>query len=139
MSHSIVRLVLVAILALSGLTGAFAKPLSGYPYHEIESWQNEGMVFVVRDAEGHIVAHAKGKLERWVSETQMVWVVRDSEGKFMTYARGVIETWKDGKKRLVLRNNEGKFVAVAKVTEYSANSLLSQATEREILHVLAVF
>lgn len=134
MALKIMRIVLIALLLAGSFGVSVAKPLAGYPYHEIESWQDQGMVFVVRDANGHIIAHAKGHLEKWVSETQMVWVVRDSEGKFMTYARGVIETWNDGTRRLVLRNTDGKFVAVAKVTAYSA--LLDESREADILRLL---
>ena len=136
MSHAI-RFLIALILVTCGT--AFAKDAATYPYHEIESWQNEGMVFVVRDASGHIITHAKGHLEHWVSETQMVWVVRDELGQFITYARGSIETWQNGTKHLVLRNSEGKFVAIAQVAAGAGTSLLSTTSEREALHVLAVF
>lgn len=137
MSNLIARIALVALFVAASFGVSFAKDLSAYPYHEVESWQNEGMTFVVRDSDGHIVAHAKGHLERWVSETQMVWVVRDEQGKFMTFARGVIETWKNGSKHLVLRNKDGKFIAVGKVSAYTGP--LSHCSEQDALNVIAVF
>src|SRR5262245_4073894 len=96
MTTQFIRFVLVALLLAANVLPLVAKPLANFPYHEIESWHEQGMVFVVRDANGHIIAHAKGHLEKWVSESQSVWVVRDAQGRFMTYAHGTLETWADG-------------------------------------------
>jgi hypothetical protein len=139
MTLNIVRIVLVTLLLVGQFGAVFAKPLSGFPYHEIESWHDQGMVFVVRDAQGHIVAHAKGKLEKWVSESHQIWVVRDSQGRFMTFARGSLETWKDGSVRLVLRNKEGKFVAVAKANFANNTFVASEISERDVMNVIGVY
>ena len=125
-----------ALIALTSST-VCAASLATFPHHQIESWHDQGMVFVVRDAEGHIQAHAKGHLERWTSENQMVWVVRDAQGKFMTFAHGQVETWADGTKRIVLRNNDGKFVAVGMA--YVAGQHVQEANPADVMHVLASF
>lgn len=137
MTSNLIRSLLVALLIVAHAMPAMAAALGGYPYHEIESWSDQGMVFVVRDADGKIVTYAKGKLEKWKSETQMVWVVRDREGKFMTFAHGKIERWSDGSVRLVLRSKEGKFVAIGKA--YVHNNAVQQASEQDLLNILATF
>ena len=132
--------ILIAVFVAASFGTAVAKPTSNVSHQQIESWQNEGMVFVVRDAQGHIITHAKGHLEKWVTETQMVWVVRDDQGQFLTYARGSIETWQDGTRHLVLRNNEGKFVAIAKLCATNAAlEFTHEQAERDVLNVIAVF
>jgi hypothetical protein len=137
MTSNLIRSLLVAILLIAHVVPAMAAPLGGYPYKEIESWAEQGMVFVVRDADGKIVTYAKGKLEKWKSETQMVWVVRDREGKFMTFAHGKIEKWNDGSVRLVLRNKDGKFVAIGKV--FVRNAAVVEASDQDLLNILEVF
>lgn len=130
------RMLTVALTVLVLI--ATAAQASAITHQQIENWTDEGMVFVVRDAEGHILAHAKGHLERWTSETQQVWVVRDAQGRFMTFAHGTVETWTDGSKRIVLRNKDGKFVAVgwARVT---TQGIVEDTHPEDALKVLAVF
>jgi hypothetical protein len=118
------KLLTIGALVLS-LTGAvLAGPTSHFPYREIENWRNEGMTFVVRDAQGHIMHHAKGHLEKWKSEQYQVWVVRDKDGRFLTYMHGQLERWADGSLRLVLRNKSGLFVAVAVVRYVNGKMIL---------------
>ena len=112
---SIRKLLSISVLAFSLTVSAFAAHTAQFPIREIENWRNQGMVFVIRDAHGHIMHHAKGHLEKWKSEQQQIWVVRDAEGRFLTYMHGHIERWSDGSLRLVLRNKDGKFVAVGTV------------------------
>jgi hypothetical protein len=132
-----IRMLTVALTALMLIApAAIAAP--AITTQQIENWHDEGIVFVVRDAEGHIIAHAKGHLERWTSETQQVWVVRDAQGRFMTFAHGKVETWTDGSKRIVLRNKDGKFIAVgwARVTTHG---IVEETHPEDALKVLAVF
>ena len=103
---------LLAPIAIALVLWISTAAVAAVPHGQIESWRNEGMVFVVRDAEGHILQHARGHLEKWVSENQQIWVVRDAEGRFLSYARGHLESWKDGSQHVVLRNADGKFIAV---------------------------
>lgn len=112
MFQSIRKLLTVSLIALGLNAAIFAAPTAHFPYREIENWRNQGMTFVIRDAQGHILHHAKGHLEKWKSERYQVWVVRDAQGRFLTYMHGSLERWSDGSLRLVLRNKDGKFVAV---------------------------
>ena len=109
------KLLTIGALVLSLTASTFAVPTAPFPYREIENWRNEGMTFVIRDSQGHIMHHAKGHLEKWKSEQYQVWVVRDKAGRFLTYMHGSLERWADGSLRLVLRNKDGLFVAVAVV------------------------
>lgn len=70
-----------------------------------EVWSNQGIRFVVRDAEGNIVDHGIGKLESWGGQSK--WVVRNARGHFLLHAYGKIENWKNGKTKLVLRAPKG--------------------------------
>lgn len=112
MFSKLIRIALVAAFVATTAFATFAKETASYPYREIEVWRDQGMTFVVRDASGHFIHHAKGHLERW-RNGEMTWVVRDADGKFLTRARGKFERWADGTFRLVLRNRDGKFVAMA--------------------------
>ncbi|MBI3890206.1 MAG: hypothetical protein HY303_01600 [Candidatus Wallbacteria bacterium] len=118
------KLLTIGALALTLSASVFARTTAEFPYREIENWRHEGMTFVIRDAQGHIVQHAKGYLEKWKSEQQQIWVVRDSEGRFLTYMHGQIERWSDGSMRLVLRNKDGKFVAVGSVCFLNGKAVL---------------
>jgi hypothetical protein len=136
MFTKLIQSILVATMLTVAVAGdTFAKPVAHFPYHEIESWRDAGMVFVVRDADGRFVAHAKGRLEKWTSETQMVWVVRDDEGRFLTYARGQLERWADGTTRLVLRNKEGKFVAIGRALLRAGS--VTVASDAQLVEALA--
>ncbi len=106
------KLLTIGALVISMAVAAQAAITSHYPIRQIENWHNEGMFFVIRDAHGQIVTHARGHLEKWKSEVFQVWVVRDSGGRFLTYLHGSIERWTDGTKGIVRRDKAGKFVAV---------------------------
>ncbi|RCK75293.1 MAG: hypothetical protein OZSIB_4057 [Candidatus Ozemobacter sibiricus] len=73
-----------------------------------EIWKNEGIRFVIRDAQGGLVSWGIGKLESWAGESK--WVVRNPKGQLMTHARGKVENWKNGKTRLVLRTPKGQIL-----------------------------
>ncbi|MBI4870172.1 MAG: hypothetical protein HY814_01230 [Candidatus Riflebacteria bacterium] len=115
MYKSIRGLLTTVVLVIALTANVLAAATAHFPYREIESWRDQGMVFVVRNADGEIMHHAKGHLEKWKSETYQVWVVRDSQGRFLTFMHGTLERWGDGSLRLVLRNKEGKFVAIGLV------------------------
>ncbi len=131
MFKAIRGLLSVAILTVALTVTAFAANTAQFPHREIESWHDQGMVFVVRDAQGHIMHHAKGHLEKWRSEMFQVWVVRDSHGRFLTYMHGALERWSDGSLRLVLRNKEGKFVAVGLVAIVNGKAVVLQQEQAE--------
>jgi hypothetical protein len=137
MINFIRKLLSVAVLALGLTATTFAAPTAQFPYREIESWQGQGMVFVIRNAEGQIMHHAKGHLEKWKSEKFQVWVVRDAKGRFLTYMHGALERWADGTLRLVLRNKEGKFVAVATVAFVNGKRVVMPAEQVERVLPLA--
>jgi hypothetical protein len=70
-----------------------------------ENWQNQGLRLVIRDSNGNVVDQGIGKLESWAGESK--WVVRNARGHFLLHARGKVENWQNGRTKLVLRTQKG--------------------------------